>query len=49
MSIHSTYHNMILCCKDKDMRHMILIFNHVCFEVNADSSKASGACKEKGK
>ena len=33
------YHNTILCCKDIDTTHMMLILNHVFDEVNADGSK----------
>ena len=37
---------MILCYKDINMTHVMLILNHVCYEVNADGSKDNGADKE---
>ena len=40
------YHNPILCCKDIDMSHVMLILNHVHYEVNADGSKANSVDKE---
>lgn len=40
------YHDMILCYKDINMTHVMLILNHVCYEVNADSSKDNGADRE---
>ena len=40
------YHDTILCCKDIDMTHVMLILNHMCYKVNADGSKDNGAGKE---
>ena len=40
------YHDTILCYKDIDMTHVMLILNYVCYEVNADGSKDNGAGKE---
>ena len=39
-------HNTILCCKDIDTTHMTLILNHMCYKVNANSSKDNGAGKQ---
>ena len=40
------YHDTILCYKDIDISHMMIILNHVCYRVNVYSSKDNGAGKE---
>ena len=40
------YHNTILCCKDINTTHMMLILIHVFDEVNADGSKENAAGKK---
>ena len=39
-------HDTILCCKDIDISHMMIILNHKRYKVNAYSSKDNGAGKE---
>ena len=36
----------MLCCKDIDTTHMMLILNHVFDEFNADGSKENAAGKK---
>ena len=40
------YHDTIPYCKDIDTTHVILILNHVHYEVDTDGSKNNGAGKE---
>ena len=40
------YHNTILYCKDIDTTHVMLILNHMCYEVNADDSESNSSLME---
>ena len=40
------YHNTLLYCKDINTTHMMLILNHMHYEINADGSKDNSVGKE---